>query len=100
MLMGRRHTLSVGTWTHKAPEMMEGDGRYFASTDIFSFGIMMSEVMCAEEAEELIDSTRKGDFTLDAEGFRGLLTPGSPVECGQLVDLAAVCCDIDPAKRP
>lgn len=42
-------TTSVGTFSHMAPEVMRG--KYDLSCDIFSFGIVLTEVLVAEEAQ-------------------------------------------------
>jgi len=97
--LGRAYTKNLGTWTHKAPEMLASQVGYDTSVDVFSFGIVISEAICGKNAEDLVDDTRADDFTLKAEALHGFLE-GSPEQCSRLVDLAALCCDIDASKRP
>ena len=55
----RRQTISVGTFSHMAPEVMRGE--YEASADVFSFGIVITETLACEEGQHLIDETRGHD---------------------------------------
>ena len=41
---------------------------YDASADIFSFGIIVTEVLGSDEGQNLIDATRSADFGLDESG--------------------------------
>jgi len=94
------HTLSVGTFTHMAPEVLTGC--YSTPADIFSFGVVISEVLIAEEAEDIMEQTRDAKtFGLKPEGLRALLDPDLHLlSCHGLVDLAGACCDLEPSRRP
>jgi len=94
------HTVSVGTFTHMAPEVLTGC--YSTAADIFSLGIVISEVLIAEDAENIMEQTRDAKtFGLKLEGLKALLEPDlHPVSCHGLVDLAVACCDLEPSRRP
>ena len=64
------------------------------STDIFSFGILLCEIMTDVEP-----SIRKpqDSFALNEEEVRTLILPGCPEA---LEALAFQCCEADPSKRP
>jgi len=95
----RSHTTSIGTYTHMAPEVLSGD--YGLAADVFSFGIVLVEALAAEEAEEVVESTRTKSFGLNVDGVIALLDPiRHPVACRHIVDLSASCCDLDSSKRP
>jgi len=96
---GRRQTVSVGTFSHMAPEVMKGE--YDASADIFSFGIIVTEVLAAEEGQELIDATRGHDFGLLEREVLALCKPGvHPPACAELGRVALACCSLDGDARP
>lgn len=90
----KRHTV-VGTPCYMAPEMLKGD-EYDASVDVFSYGIVMCEILGRVKAytEQL---PRKHDFGLDYEKFKELVGESCPIH---LLDLAAECCNMQPEKRP
>jgi serine/threonine protein kinase len=92
-------TTGQGTYTHMAPEVMES-GLYGTPADIFSFGICISEAICGAEAEEIVDTTRTESFGLDGEKLKKLCGPSSSRVLNQLVDLAVLCCNMNPSKRP
>merc|ERR1712226_1441312 len=72
---------------HVAPEVFAG--QHGAPADIFSFGILITEVLAAQDAEDIIDATRTESFGLSPDGVRSLLKPGvHPAGCGKLVDVA------------
>ena len=52
------------------PQVMRG--RYDHSADVFSFGIVISEVVISEEAQMVIDETRTSKFGLDEQAHRQL----------------------------
>ena len=87
----RRQTASIGTYTHMAPEVMHavmpGTAAYDESSDIFSFGIVISEAISASEAEEIIDETRTKDFGLNAAGPRASI-PLPPRGCSPKMEAA------------
>ena len=96
---------SQGTWSHMAPEVMKGECEL--SADIFSTGIVFTEVLTGQEAQEIVDETRTGKFGLRRDGVLTLLQPvlaalgGTGSAClGGLLDLACSCCEMEPASRP
>lgn len=94
-------TIAAGTYTHMSPEVMNS-GDYDVPADIFSFGIVISEAIAAEEAEDIVDTTRTPQFGLDATKLKLFL--GSEIDESndipdQLIDVAAKCCCLDSAKR-
>eukprot|EP00419_Tripos_fusus_P022576 CAMPEP_0172697480 /NCGR_PEP_ID=MMETSP1074-20121228/28800_1 /TAXON_ID=2916 /ORGANISM="Ceratium fusus, Strain PA161109" /LENGTH=340 /DNA_ID=CAMNT_0013518401 /DNA_START=44 /DNA_END=1066 /DNA_ORIENTATION=- len=95
----RSQTKNIGTYTHKAPEVMLGTYGYDA--DVFSFGIVISEVFVADDAEDIIEQTRTRDFGLDAQGLRSMLDSDSYYTgCHAFVDLAVQCCSLETLQRP
>lgn len=81
-------------------------GHYNAAADVFSFGIVISEVVAATEAEEIVDDTRTNEFGLDVQKVKAmccskeLLGERNVTVVEQLVDLAGWCCQLDPSERP
>jgi len=97
--MKRMHTISVGTYSHMAPEVIAGD--YEISCDIFSFGIMITEALAADSGDNIIEETRNHSFGLDEEGLKALLNPSlHPSLCFTLADIALECCALEPSERP
>jgi LIM domain kinase 2 len=97
--MNKTNTCSVGAWTHMAPEVRAGPD-YDTFADVFAFGIVISEVIAANSAEEIVDETRNGEFGLDKKGLLKLIDPTFPTGCATLVDIAEECCVMDASKRP
>ena len=94
-----KQTSSVGTFSHMAPEVMRG--KYDLSCDIFSFGIVLTEVLVAEEAQEIIDQTRTSEFGLSVKKLKAFLDELlHPAGCFRLAEVAGECCELDPTKRP
>jgi len=90
-----------GTWTHMAPEVMKG--QCDLSADVFSFGVVLTEVLAGKEGQEIVDETRTDAFGLKREGVTAML--GSELIAVSegitgLLDLACACCDLTPASRP
>lgn len=79
-------------------------GNYDATADIFSFGIVITEAIAAEEAEEIVDNTRTRDFGIDIDRVKQQycqeLSCGAKIMVEKMVDLAAWCCALEPADRP
>lgn len=89
-----------------APEV-HSHNNYDATADVFSMGIVISEVVAAMEADDIIDETRTHQFTLDVP--RTIQTycteeefPDASVRqvVVQLVQLAGWCCALEPSDRP
>ncbi|OCT65240.1 dual specificity testis-specific protein kinase 1 isoform X1 [Xenopus laevis] len=91
---GERKLSLVGSAFWMAPEMLRGEP-YDRKVDIFSFGIVLCEILGRIPADpEILPRTR--DFGLDAVAFKEMF-PGCPT---QVLDLAASCCRLEAFKRP
>lgn len=105
--MNRRYTVACGTYTHMAPECMSS-GDYNTSCDVFSLGIVMTEALTANHAEDLMDDdwgTRNDAFGLDVDRILAHMRAGGrlegvPPECENLARLAGTCCALEPGERP
>ncbi|XP_049291407.1 LIM domain kinase 1 isoform X1 [Anopheles funestus] len=90
----QRYTV-VGNPYWMAPEMMRGN-RYDEKVDIFSFGIMLCEIIGRVQADPDY-LPRLPDFGLNEKVFREKF-------CGQCPEpfykIAFLCCDLNPDKRP
>uniref|UniRef100_A0A8C6T3C7 LIM domain kinase 1 n=1 Tax=Neogobius melanostomus TaxID=47308 RepID=A0A8C6T3C7_9GOBI len=91
----KRYTV-VGNPYWMAPEMIHGKS-YDERVDIFSFGIMLCEIIGRVNADPDY-LPRAVDFGLNISGF---LEHYWPPDCPQaFFPLAALCCDLDADKRP
>uniref|UniRef100_H3H2F1 Protein kinase domain-containing protein n=1 Tax=Phytophthora ramorum TaxID=164328 RepID=H3H2F1_PHYRM len=100
----RTMTAGVGTSLWMAPEVMMGE-RYGSSADIFSFGVVLSEldshVLPYAAAKETDSGRVIPDTALLQLVSLGLLrVEFSPHAPQALVDLAHACVNIDPEARP
>uniref|UniRef100_A0A2M4BA58 non-specific serine/threonine protein kinase n=1 Tax=Anopheles marajoara TaxID=58244 RepID=A0A2M4BA58_9DIPT len=90
----QRYTV-VGNPYWMAPEMMRGN-KYDEKVDIFSFGIMLCEIIGRVQADPDY-LPRLPDFGLNQVVFREKF-------CGQCPEpfyrIAFLCCDLNPDKRP
>ncbi|XP_055004551.1 LIM domain kinase 1-like isoform X2 [Boleophthalmus pectinirostris] len=91
----KRYTV-VGNPYWMAPEMIHGKS-YDERVDIFSFGIMICEIIGRVSADpDFLPRTK--DFGLDMAGF---LQQYYPPDCpSPFLPHAALCCDMDADKRP
>ncbi|XP_056613482.1 LIM domain kinase 1a isoform X2 [Triplophysa dalaica] len=91
----KRYTV-VGNPYWMAPEMIHGK-RYDEKVDIFSFGIILCEIIGRVKADPDY-LPRAMDFGLNVKGF---LDEFCPAECPtSFFPLAVLCCDLDAEKRP
>uniref|UniRef100_A0A8C9Z8X9 LIM domain kinase 1 n=1 Tax=Sander lucioperca TaxID=283035 RepID=A0A8C9Z8X9_SANLU len=91
----KRYTV-VGNPYWMAPEMIHGKS-YDEKVDIFSFGIMLCEIIGRVNADPDY-LPRAMDFGLNVSGF---LEHFCPPDCPPaFFPMAAVCCDLDADKRP
>eukprot|EP00644_Phytophthora_capsici_P009419 jgi/Phyca11/563952/estExt2_Genewise1.C_PHYCAscaffold_130408 len=100
----RTMTAGVGTSLWMAPEVMMGE-RYGSSADIFSFGVVLSEldshVLPYAAAKETDSGRVIPDTALLQLVSLGLLRiEFSPHAPQALADLAHACVDLDPQARP
>ncbi|XP_053684379.1 LIM domain kinase 1 [Sabethes cyaneus] len=90
----QRYTV-VGNPYWMAPEMMRGN-KYDEKVDIFSFGIMLCEIIGRVQADPDY-LPRTSDFGLNQAMFKEKF-------CGQCPEsfykIAFLCCDLNPDKRP
>ncbi|XP_043910121.1 LIM domain kinase 1 isoform X2 [Protopterus annectens] len=91
----KRYTV-VGNPYWMAPEMINGKS-YDEKVDIFSFGIVLCEIIGLVNADpDYLPRTM--DFGLNVRGF---LDKYCPPECPVwFFPIAVLCCDLDPEKRP
>ncbi|XP_051793488.1 LIM domain kinase 1-like [Acanthochromis polyacanthus] len=91
----KRYTV-VGNPYWMAPEMIHGKS-YDERVDIFSFGIMICEIIGRVSADPDY-LPRTNDFGLNVAGF---LQQYHPPQCpSAFLPLAVLCCDMDTDKRP
>ncbi|KAM9788514.1 LIM domain kinase 1-like [Neosynchiropus ocellatus] len=91
----KRYTV-VGNPYWMAPEMIHGK-TYDERVDIFSFGIMLCEIIGRVSADPDF-LPRTDDFGLNVAGFHQQYVPA---QCPRaFLPLAALCCDMDAEKRP
>ncbi|XP_026860390.2 LIM domain kinase 1a isoform X3 [Electrophorus electricus] len=91
----KRYTV-VGNPYWMAPEMIHGKS-YDERVDIFSFGIMLCEIIGRVNADPDY-LPRAVDFGLSVKGF---LKHYYPADCPPaFFPLAVLCCDLDAEKRP
>lgn len=84
----------VGSAFWMAPEMLRGEP-YDRKVDVFSFGIVLCEILGRIPADpEVLPRTK--DYGLDVVAFRAMVA-----ECPiKILDLAASCCRLEAFKRP
>uniref|UniRef100_A0A8D3EDW4 non-specific serine/threonine protein kinase n=1 Tax=Scophthalmus maximus TaxID=52904 RepID=A0A8D3EDW4_SCOMX len=91
----KRYTV-VGNPYWMAPEMIHGK-TYDERVDVFSFGIMICEIIGRVSADPDF-LPRTNDFGLNVGSF---LQQYHPPQCpSTFLPLAALCCDMDADKRP
>ncbi|XP_017349113.1 dual specificity testis-specific protein kinase 2 isoform X1 [Ictalurus punctatus] len=84
----------VGSAFWMAPEMLRGEP-YDRKVDVFSFGIMLCEILARIPADpEVLPRTQ--DYGLDVEAFSELVQ-GCPQK---VLELSADCCQMDAYRRP
>ncbi|KAG1958748.1 PKc_LIMK_like_unk domain-containing protein isoform X1 [Pimephales promelas] len=84
----------VGSAFWMAPEMLRGEP-YDRKVDVFSFGIVLCEILARIPADpEILPRTQ--DYGLDVSAFRKMVS-GCPQH---LLELAASCCLLEAFRRP
>ncbi|NXB21752.1 LIMK1 kinase, partial [Rhagologus leucostigma] len=91
----KRYTV-VGNPYWMAPEMINGRS-YDEKVDIFSFGIVLCEIIGRVSADPDY-LPRTTDFGLNVRGFLERYCP--PACPPSFFPIAVCCCDLDPEKRP
>ncbi|OQR97472.1 serine/threonine-protein kinase TNNI3K-like [Achlya hypogyna] len=93
-----RMTTGVGTVSWIAPEVQVPGAKYDAAADIYSFGVILTELNTLKLPYE---DTKMAPWTLMAEVAAGRLRPGLRDDCPPwLRDLATACMAHDPMQRP
>ncbi|XP_039959108.1 LIM domain kinase 1 isoform X2 [Bactrocera tryoni] len=90
----QRYTV-VGNPYWMAPEMMKGL-KYDEKVDVFSFGIMLCEIIGRVQADPDF-LPRTSDFGLNQKVFREKFCQQCPEA---FFKIAFLCCDLNPDKRP
>ncbi|KAJ8285699.1 hypothetical protein GJAV_G00029920 [Gymnothorax javanicus] len=84
----------VGSAFWMAPEMLRGEP-YDRKVDVFSFGIVLCEILGRIPADpEILPRTQ--DYGLDVSAFQDMVSGCPP----RLLELAASCCLMDAFRRP
>ena len=83
-----------------APEVMTS-GKYDIGADIFSFGIVLSEVIACSEAEDVIDETRTNEFGLDVDKLSKFVIDDKDNSsiAKDIIHIAGHCCTLNPTQR-
>lgn len=96
-------TSGIGTMLWTAPEVLRGD-RYSEKADIYSFGIVLSELdtcLTPYSLNEEVVGVKSKSMHLMPLISKGLVTPRFSPECPPpILELAKSCLDQDPANRP
>ncbi|OQR85713.1 protein kinase [Achlya hypogyna] len=93
-----RMTTGVGTVSCMAPEVQVPGAKYDAAADIYSFGVILTELNTLKLPYE---DTKMAPWTLMAEVAAGRLRPSLRDDCPLwLRDLATACMAHDPTQRP
>lgn len=90
----KRYTV-VGNPYWMAPEMMKGN-KYDEKVDIFSFGIVVCEIIGRVQADPDY-LPRSSDFGLNQNVFKEKFCSNCPET---FYMIAFLCCDLNPDKRP
>ncbi|XP_043486635.1 LIM domain kinase 1 isoform X1 [Polistes fuscatus] len=90
----KRYTV-VGNPYWMAPEMMKGN-KYDEKVDIFSFGIVVCEIIGRVQADPDY-LPRSSDFGLNQNAFKEKFCANCPET---FYIIAFLCCDLNPDKRP
>ncbi|RQM10611.1 hypothetical protein DD237_002882 [Peronospora effusa] len=97
-------TAAVGTGRWLAPEVISGSSKYDQSVDVFSFGVVLSEMDTHTIPYDNVRSTngnRLNDIAILQFVANGQLRPKFGASCPpELRMLAERCFDQDPQKRP
>jgi LIM domain kinase 1 len=95
----KRYTV-VGTPWYMAPEMLRGN-KYDEKVDVFSFGIIMCEIIGRVQADPDF-MPRTDDFGLNRQEFiRAFCCQDEVNPCPEIFyKIAFLCCNLNPDKRP
>lgn len=101
----RDMTTGVGTTRWLAPELARGEIKYTEAVDIYSFGVILSELDTHElpfyDAKSKDTGEKLGDFSILQGVSSGELSVSfSPTCPPKLLQLARRCVSVDPKDRP
>ncbi|KAL5250051.1 hypothetical protein ACHWQZ_G015951 [Mnemiopsis leidyi] len=96
MKMKERTLSQVGSVDWMAPEVIMGK-QYNKKADVFSYGIILCEMIGRCEADPETSVIRTMSFEVDFDDFTVRSCEGCPP---QFLDLAKACCQLDPENRP
>lgn len=85
-----------GTEDWMAPEIIVGEPYSFAA-DVFSYGIVLIEIITRKKITEEIQRKPEEAFGLDVQGFLSIIPTDTPPE---FKDAVIECCMYDPLGRP
>lgn len=85
-----------GTDSYMSPEILIGE-EFDLPTDIFSLGVIFSEIICRKLADDYTFKRTAPFFSLDEHQLRALAPASTPPD---LINLAIECCNTNPALRP
>ena len=87
----------LGTESYMAPEVQFGED-YGEGADVFSFGIVLAEMICGREVGKggFLERTPRNKFAADLESLRNAALEGSPPS---LVECACQCLAYEPEAR-
>eukprot|EP01127_Copromyxa_protea_P018116 TRINITY_DN5629_c0_g1_i1.p1 TRINITY_DN5629_c0_g1~~TRINITY_DN5629_c0_g1_i1.p1 ORF type:complete len:310 (-),score=60.17 TRINITY_DN5629_c0_g1_i1:59-988(-) len=92
----KRPTTMCGTDEFMAPEIILGE-EYNEKSDIFSFGMLMFEIIARRDVGKLIPRSVQNKFQVDENATRAKL----PADCPKhFPELAFLCTKADPQSRP
>eukprot|EP00026_Physarum_polycephalum_P011385 Phypoly_transcript_11604.p1 GENE.Phypoly_transcript_11604~~Phypoly_transcript_11604.p1 ORF type:complete len:326 (+),score=46.62 Phypoly_transcript_11604:146-1123(+) len=91
----KQYMTLCGTEDFMAPEVTLGM-EYDASCDIFSFGLVLLEIITQEHVEHAVPRGPATCFGLDVPGVKALV----PADCNpEFLDIALKCCEYEPKDR-
>ncbi|KAF5323193.1 hypothetical protein D9758_016728 [Tetrapyrgos nigripes] len=85
-----------GTDSYMSPEILLGE-EFDLPTDIYSFGIILCEIVSRTLADDRHFKRAAPTFSIDENEVRKLASPGCPPD---LIQLCLDCLSLDPATRP
>ena len=91
----QRMTLNLGTVFWMAPEVFSGDGTYTKSVDVFSFGVLLWEIVTRETPYNDLPSWSVPDKVIAGE--RLTIPSSCPIELKNLIES---CWHQNPSRRP
>jgi len=94
-LTENRMTLNLGTVHWMAPEVFQGDGSYTAAIDVFSFGIILWEIVARRIPYTDLQTWAIPEKVVD--GLRPIIPEDCPTDLKQLMES---CWDDAPERRP